>query len=50
MVRSGALNPARQAVLEMVYNSLNPLQLSREIHRETATLLRLAERTGRELT
>ncbi len=50
MVRSGALRPARQAVLEMIYNSLNPLQLSREIHRETAALLKLAERTGMGLT
>ncbi len=50
MVRSGALRPARQAVLEMTHNSLNPLQLSREIHRETAALLRLAERTGVGLT
>jgi hypothetical protein len=48
MVESGAMRPARRAVLEMEYNSLNPLRLSRQIHRETAALLRMAERTGGE--
>jgi hypothetical protein len=50
MLASGALSEARQVVLEKLYRSLNPLQLSRQIDAETATLLRLASRTGDPLS
>ena len=50
MRESGALTPARRAVLERLYESLNPLDLSRRIYRETGALLALASRPGDRLT
>lgn len=50
MVESGELSGARQAVLEKLYLSLNPLQLSRQIDRETRKLLLLASRPGDPLS
>ena len=50
MLRSGALSGAREVVLEKLYLSLNPLQLSRQIDHETEKLLRLAWRQGDPLT
>lgn len=50
MLNSGMLSPARQVVLEKLYRSLNPLQLSREIDLETRKLLRLASRPGEPLS
>lgn len=44
MLQSGKLAPARKVVLERLYLSLNPLQLSRQIDREAEKLLRLASR------
>lgn len=46
MLDSGMLIGARRAVLERMYASLNPLQLSRQIDEETAKLVRLAYRPG----
>ena len=50
MLNSGMLSPATQVVLERLYRSLNPLQLSREIDLETRKLLRLASRPGEPLS
>jgi hypothetical protein len=50
MLESGVLTPARRAVLERLYSSLNPLDLSRRIYSETEALLRLASRPGDSLT
>ena len=50
MLSSGALSGAREMVLEKLYLSLNPLQLSRQIEHETEKLLRLAWRQGDPLT
>ena len=47
---SGALSPGREAVLGVLYRSLNPLQLSRQIQRESEKLLGLAWHTGESLT
>jgi len=50
MLDSGALVGARKAVLEKLYLSLNPLQLSRQIYQETEKLLKLAARPGSPLS
>ena len=50
MLSSGALSGAREVVLEKLYLSLNPLQLSRRIEHETEKLLRLVWRQGDPLT
>jgi hypothetical protein len=50
MLNSGVLSPGAQVVLEKLYRSLNPLQLSREIDLETRKLLRLASRPGEPLS
>ena len=50
MLRSGVLVGARQAVMERLYLSLNPLVLSRQIEAETEKLLHLAWRQGEPLS
>ncbi len=50
MLRSGVLVGARQAVMERLYLSLNPLLLSRQIEAETEKLLRLAWRQREPLS
>ena len=50
MLNSEMLTPAWQAVLNKLYLSLNPLQLSRQIDAETQMLLRLAWRPGQPLS
>ena len=50
MLQSGSLAGARQAVLNKLYLSLNPLWLSRQIDTETDKLLRLAWRQGDPLS
>ena len=50
MLRRGVLVGARQAVMERLYLSLNPLVLSRQIEAETEKLLRLAWRQGEPLS
>ena len=50
MVESGALSETRHMMLEKLYRSLNPLQLSRQIELETERLLRMAWRPGDPLT
>ena len=50
MLCSGAMSASQEVVLEKLYLSLNPLQLSRQIDQETDKLLRLAWRQGDSLT
>lgn len=50
MVESGKLSGAREAVLEKLYLSLNPLHLSRELDRETRKLLLMAAGPGDRLS
>jgi hypothetical protein len=50
MLEAGVLTEARRTVLARLYLSLNPLQLSREIYRETEKLLSLASRPGSPLS
>ena len=50
MLDSGAMSASQEVVLEKLYLSLNPLQLSRQIDRETDRLVRLAWRQGDPLT
>ena len=47
---SGVMSASQEVVLEKLYLSLNPLQLSRQIENETEKLLRLAWRQDDSLT
>ena len=44
MLAAGLISSPRKAILEKIYLSLNPLELSREIDRETEKLLKMAAR------
>ena len=50
MLESGRITGANRAVLESMYNSLNPLQFSRQIDAQIEGLMRLAQRPGDPLT
>ena len=50
MLGSRAMSASQEVVLEKLYLSLNPLQLSRQVDNETEKLLRQAWRQGDSLT